>query len=71
MVARSLRQPSEAFYEVPESSFNVAELRGELLRERVYNTVRPRQSLSYLLSLEFDDVPLRYWTRPASLAMTV
>ena len=42
------------FYKVTESSFNVAELRGELLEwERTYDTVRPHQSLNYLTPLEF------------------
>jgi transposase InsO family protein len=42
------------FYEVTESSFDISELRSELLEwERVYDTVRPHQALDYLTPLEF------------------
>ena len=37
-----------------ESSFELAELRGELLEwERTYDTVRPHQALNYLTPLKF------------------
>jgi transposase InsO family protein len=53
-VERAHRTHTEEFYEVIESSFNVAELRGELLEwERTYDIVRPHQSLNYLTPLEF------------------
>ena len=53
-VERAHRTHSEEFYEVTESSFDIAELRGELLEwERVYNTVRPHQALAYLTPLKF------------------
>jgi putative transposase len=45
---------TEEFYEVTDSSFNIAELNSELLVwETVYNTVRPHQSLGYLTPKEF------------------
>ncbi len=45
---------TEEFYEVTESSFDVSELRGELLDwERTYDTVRPHQALNYLTPLKF------------------
>ena len=48
-VERAQRTHSEEFYEVTESSFDIAELGKELLEwERVYNTVRPHQALGYL-----------------------
>lgn len=41
-VERAHRTHTEEFYEVTESSFDIPELRVELLEwERVYNTVRP------------------------------
>ncbi len=44
----------EEFYEVTESSFDIAELRGEPLEwERTYNTVRPHQVLGYVTPLKF------------------
>ena len=44
----------EEFYEVTDSSFNIAELDSELLAwEHIYNTVRPHQALNYLTPLEF------------------
>ena len=48
-VERAHRTHTEEFYEVTESSFDIAELGKELLEwERVYNTVRPHQALGYL-----------------------
>jgi len=48
-VERAHRTHTEEFYEVVQSSFNIAELREQLLQwERIYNTVRPHQSLGYL-----------------------
>jgi len=45
---------TEEFYEVTESSFDLSELREELLAwERVYNSVRPHQVLDYLIPLKF------------------
>ena len=53
-VERAHRTHTEEFYEVTESSFDLAELRGELLEwEQVYNTVRPHQALGYLTPLKF------------------
>ncbi len=45
-VERAHRTHTEEFYEVTESSFDLSELREELLEwEGVYNTVRPHQAL--------------------------
>ena len=53
-VERAHRTHTEEFYEVTESSFDIAELRGELLEwEQVYNTLRPHQALGYLTPLKF------------------
>jgi putative transposase len=53
-VERAHRTHTEEFYEVTESSFDLRELRPELLKwERVYNTIRPHQSLGYLTPLKF------------------
>ena len=53
-VERAHRTHTEEFYEVTESSFDLSELRDELLEwERVYNTVRPHQALAYLTPLQF------------------
>jgi putative transposase len=53
-VERAHRTPTEEFYEVIESSFELRELRGQLLEwERIYNTVRPHQALGYLTPLQF------------------
>jgi transposase InsO family protein len=53
-VERAHRTHTEEFYEVTESSFDLSELREELLEwERVYNTVRPHQALAYLTPLKF------------------
>ena len=48
------RTHTEEFYEVTESSFDIAELRAELLDwEQTYNAVRPHQALGYLMPQEF------------------
>jgi len=53
-VERAHRTHTEEFYEVTESSFDLAELRGELLEwEQVYNAIRPHQALGYLTPLKF------------------
>jgi len=53
-VERAHRTHTEEFYEVTESSFELSELREELLQwEQVYNTVRPHQALGYLTPLNF------------------
>jgi len=53
-VERAHRTHTEEFYEVTESSFDLSELREELLEwEQVYNTVRPHQALGYMTPLKF------------------
>jgi transposase InsO family protein len=53
-VERAHRTHTEEFYEVTESSFDIPELREELLEwEQVYNTVRPHQALGYITPLKF------------------
>ncbi len=53
-VERAHRTHTEEFYEITESSFDIPELRVELLEwERVYNTIRPHQALGYLTPLKF------------------
>ena len=53
-VERAHRTHTEEFYEVTDSSFDLPELRIELLEwERAYNTVRPHQALDYLTPLRF------------------
>ena len=53
---RAHKTHTKEFYEVTESSFELAEPREELLEwERIYNTVRPHQSLGYLTPLKFLD----------------
>jgi len=53
-VERAHRTHTEEFYEVTESSFELAELRIELMHwEETYNRIRPHQALSYLTPLEF------------------
>ena len=48
------RTHTEEFYEVTENSFDLSELREELLEwERVYNTLRPHQALGYVTPLKF------------------
>jgi putative transposase len=53
-VERAHRTHTEEFYEVTDSSFDLAEIRQELLEwEITYNTIRPHQALGYLTPLEF------------------
>ena len=53
-VERAHRTHTEEFYEVTDSTFEIAELSEELLEwERIYNTVRPHQALGYLTPLKF------------------
>ena len=53
-VERAHRTHTEEFYEVTESSFDLSELKDELLEwEGVYNTVRPHQALGYVTPLKF------------------
>lgn len=53
-VERAHRTHTEEFYELTESSFDIAELRGDLLQwEQVYNAIRPHQALGYLTPLKF------------------
>ncbi len=53
-VERAHQTHTEEFYEVTDSSFELAELRQELLEwETTYNTVRPHQALRYLTPLKF------------------
>jgi transposase InsO family protein len=53
-VERAQRTHTEEFYEVTDCNFDIAEL-NEALREweRVYDTVRPHQSLGYLTPQQF------------------
>jgi putative transposase len=53
-VERAHRTHTEEFYEVTDSTFELAELREKLLEwEHIYNTVRPHQALAYLTPLKF------------------
>jgi len=53
-VERAHRTHVEEFYKVTDSSFDIAELRAKLLEwERIYNTIRPHQSLGYFTPLKF------------------
>jgi len=53
-VERAHRTHTEEFYEVTESSFDLPQLREELLEwEQVYNTIRPHQALGYVTPLKF------------------
>lgn len=53
-VERAHRTHTEEFYEVTNSSFELAELRDKLLPwQKIYNTIRPHQSLGYLTPLKF------------------
>ncbi len=53
-VERAHRTHTEEFYEVTESTFDLAELRIELMRwEEPYNRIRPHQALGYLTPWQF------------------
>jgi putative transposase len=53
-VERAHRTHTEEFYEVSDSSFDLADLREQLLEwEQIYNTIRQHKSLGYLTLLEF------------------
>ena len=53
-VERAHRTHTEEFYEVTDSTFDLAELREKLLKwEHIYNTIRPHQALGYLTPLRF------------------
>ena len=53
-VERAHQTHTEEFYEVTDSSFDLPQLREELLGwEEVYNTVRPHQALGYVTPLKF------------------
>ncbi len=53
-VERAHRTHTEEFYEVTDSTFDLAELREKLLEwEHTYNTIRPHQALGYLTPLKF------------------
>jgi transposase InsO family protein len=53
-VERAHRTHTEEFYEVTDSTFDLSDLRQELLQwERTYNTIRPHQSLGYLTPSQF------------------
>jgi len=53
-VERAQRTHTEEFYEVTDTSFDIAELKQALLEwEMIYNTVRPHQALGYLTPKEF------------------
>lgn len=53
-VERAHRTHTEEFYEVTDSTFELEELRGDLLKwETIYNTVRPHQALGYLTPAQY------------------
>ena len=53
-VERAHRTHTEEFYEITDSTFEIADLSKELLKwEDIYNTVRPHQALGYLTPLKF------------------
>jgi putative transposase len=53
-VERANRTHTEEFYEVTDSTFELADLRPKLLEwEKICNTCRPNQALNYLTPLEF------------------
>lgn len=55
-VERAHRTHTEEFYEVTDSTFELADLRPQLLEwETIYNTVRPHQALGYLTPAHFLD----------------
>jgi transposase InsO family protein len=59
-VERAHKTHAEEFYEVTQSSFDLPQLRAELINwERIYNTVRPHQALGYLTPLKF----LEQWNK--------
>ena len=62
-VERAHRTHTEEFYEVTDSTFDIAELAAELLKwERIYNTIRPHQALNYLTPLRFLEQQVTYHT---------
>ena len=65
-VERAHRTHTEEFYQVTESSFDIAELRAELVDwEQIYNAVRPHQALGYLTPLPMPTVT--YPPRPSAM----
>jgi putative transposase len=53
-VERAHRTHTEEFYEITDSSFEIADLKKELVEwEYIYNTVRPHQALRYLTPAKF------------------
>jgi transposase InsO family protein len=53
-VERAHRTHTEEFYEITDSSFDLADIRQQLLQwEHIYNTIRPHQSLGYLTPFKF------------------
>lgn len=55
-VERAHRTHVEEFYEITDSTFDLADLRIELLEwETVYNTIRPHQTLRYLTPAKYLD----------------
>ena len=53
-VERAQRTHTEEFYEITDAGFEISELNQALLKwEKIYNTIRPHQSLKYLTPLEF------------------
>jgi putative transposase len=53
-VERAHRTHTEEFYEVTDSTFDLADLKQKLLEwEHVYNTIRPHQALGYLTPQKF------------------
>ena len=53
-VERANRTHTEEFYEVTDCAWTVEKLNQQLIQwERIYNTVRPHQSLNYLTPLQF------------------
>jgi len=58
-VERAQRTHTEEFYEITDASLEISELNKALLIwEKVYNTIRPHQSLGYLTPLEYLN---QYW----------
>jgi len=59
-VERAHRTHTEEFYEITDSTFDIAELTKELLEwEHIYNTVRPHQALGYLTPEKFLELKIR------------